>query len=543
MNEFDNQAKRFSARTEFNNNNKTSATAQKTEATPTNPTEEADFSEFESETLGDGPINPAEEYEKKYIRVLHKIVPQYKEGLILEEQVFHKDKRTDIIEGFIKNTKNMFNQYYERAAALDKLSGLSDREIMDAVVTTPTRIKKQAKQLLKQLEKHNIKLDATGEVDFSGCREPNVIKKLRDNPLVKVVLMQSDLQFEFAHREHQMEAARKAKEEYAYVKGVREAEERQREEDLLKERAAELSATSEQSPFHQQYNIQYPQADPVFVKEVKETAREKAEANAKLTNENLSAEATYRVFETYEERMMRLEKKWLKSRLVALEGGVEKPSEEEQSAALTNTIEKLRRLKFLVEQKNLENAKNLLFSEHRVFNKDEILVDKDVSVEKLYDYLRLPDEKRRLHSIDEIDDNKILEMIRRKEVLEDTAKPYQNNFAYKMTAEDSFELKFQRLNEIRQSELGKTANHKLDVEESHGGKAGDEDIGDPDAAGEDFKANLQDEDGRDEKKRLMEYIKDATVSKAAGEAQPKSFTRRETKKEKKAKKEAKKEKK
>jgi len=339
-----------------------------------------------------------------------------------------------------------------------------------------------------------------------------------------------------------MEAARKAKEEYAYAKGVREAEERQREENLLKDRAAELAATSEQSPFHQQYNIQYPQADPVYVKEVKETAREKAEANAKLTNENLSAEATYRVFETYEERMMRLEKKWLKSRLVALEGGVEKPSEEEQSAALTNTIEKLRRLKFLVEQKNLENAKNLLFSEHRVFNKDEILVDKDVSVEKLYDYLRLPDEKRRLHSIDEIDDNKILEMIRRKEVLEDTAKPYQNNFAYKLSSEDSFEVKFARLNEIRQSELGKTANHKLDVEESYA-KGGDEDIGDPEAA-EDFKANLQDEgDGRDEKKRLMEYIKEATVSKAAGEAQPKSFTRRETKKEKKAKKEAKKEKK
>jgi len=527
-----NQQQRFSARTEFTT---PKTEAQKTEGQEQSiATEEADFSEFEN--LGDEPINPAEEYEKKYVRVLHKVVPQYKEGLILEEQVFDKDKRTDIISSFITNTKNMFNLYYERASALDKLSGLSDREIMDAVVTTPTRIKKQAKKLLKQLEKHNIKLDATGEVDYSGCSEPNVVKKLRENPLVKAVLMQSDLQFEFAHREHQLDAARLAKEEYAHIKGAREAEERQREEEQLKERSAELSSTSESSPFHQQYNIQYPAAEPVFVKEVKETAREKAEANARLTNENLSAEATYRVFETYEERMMRLEKKWLKSRLVALEGGIEKPSEEEQSAALTRTIEKLRRLKYLVEQKNLENAKNLLFAEHRVFTKEEILADKDVSVEKLYDYLRLPDEKRRLHSIDEIDDNKILEMIRRKEVLEDTVKPYQDNFAYKLSQVDSFETKFATLDAIRQSELGKSTSHKMDVDESYS-RGGDEDI---DEGGKvSFEENS--EEARDEKKRLMEYIKEATVTKAAGDVQKQS--RRETKKEKKAKKEAKKEKK
>jgi len=502
---------------------------------------EEDFEEYSDLEADEKSVDPAEQYEEKYTRILHKIVPELKENY---SGTLSKEKRAEITNEFIKNTKHMFNMYYERAAAADRLSGLTDREIMETVASSPTTIKRQARALLKKLKKYNIRLNQSGEVDFSGCSEPHIIKKLKNNPLVRVVLMQKDLEFEFPHREIQMEAARKAKAEFEESKAVREQEAKEREEEIKKEKFAEISASSEQSPFHQQYNIRYPQAELLVEEEVQLSAKEKAEEFSRLSTENLSAEATYRVFETYEERLARLEKKWLKNRLSALEGGIEKPTEGEKSELLDKAVEKMRRVKYLVEQKNIKQAGDLLFEEHKVFTTQQLMADEEVTAEKLYDYLNLPDEKRRIHAVDEIEDNKILNMIRRREVLEDSLKAYQENFAYRRTIEDTFDYKIERIDFSRHQKIGKSTSHKIteddayakdDEEQTPGLISGDADL---DVGGVSETGLTK---GKVEKKKLMDYIKESTMKLASPETRnAQEIKKEETKKGRKGRMEAKK---
>ncbi len=84
----------------------------------------------------------------------------------------------------------MFSQYYKRAAVFDKLDGLSDRHIKDMIGDSPSKIKKRTKVLRKQLELHNIFLNEQGQVDYSrSSAHPNFISKLKENPMVKLVLL------------------------------------------------------------------------------------------------------------------------------------------------------------------------------------------------------------------------------------------------------------------------------------------------------------------------------------------------------------------
>lgn len=65
------------------------------------------------------------ETNKSYSKVFEKIVSRVGEK---EKKGVEEDKQAKIDE-FIKNTKSMFAQYYERAAMKDRLSGLKDEEL------------------------------------------------------------------------------------------------------------------------------------------------------------------------------------------------------------------------------------------------------------------------------------------------------------------------------------------------------------------------------------------------------------------------------
>ena len=66
----------------------------------------------------------------------------------------------------------------------------------------PTKLKKQAKTFLNVLRKNNVRLDhKTGEVDYSKVKEKNVVETLKkQESLVKVTLMQADLEFEYPQK-------------------------------------------------------------------------------------------------------------------------------------------------------------------------------------------------------------------------------------------------------------------------------------------------------------------------------------------------------
>lgn len=431
---------------------------------------------------------------KKYKRVLHKIVPTNKDSLENPETA---QERKQVIDEFIENTQNMFNMYYERAATLDRLSGLKSNEIMQVVAPRPKKLKKESKELLTKLKKYNITLDAKGDVDYSGCPYPHVVKKLQQNPLVKIALLQEDLEYEFPHKEVQMELARKIREDYDEYK---KESERIRKANVVEER--DDSIASDDSPFHKQYNISYPKADIQ-----KDGGKKEAIPTQNMNDQDLlSPEATYRVFETYQERTARLEKKWLKNRLASLEPGVEKPSAEEQQNLIEQAIDKLRRVKYLVDQKNLENAKDLIFEEHKVFTKDEMLADSEAPAEKLIHYLKNPEDKRRLTQTDEIDDDKMIRMIARKNIVEDTITPFEDHPTQRLGEEDTREYKTIQLQQ-----------RFLEKERQRLMKASLKDKDDTQTEAEIPTAKVDAKDAaKAERKKLVEYIKQKTEKTPAG---------------------------
>mmetsp|Transcript_30022 Transcript_30022/g.27447 ORF Transcript_30022/g.27447 Transcript_30022/m.27447 type:complete len:88 (+) Transcript_30022:667-930(+) len=81
----------------------------------------------------------------------------------------------------------------------------------------------------------------------------------------------------------------------------------------------------------------------------------------------------------------------------------------------------------------------MLFKEHRVFTVDEMLADAKIPHERLIHYVTFPEEERRTSTEAEVDDDRIMRMITRKDVVEDTHFPFLELRKHKFRKEDSRE--------------------------------------------------------------------------------------------------------
>mmetsp|Transcript_75356 Transcript_75356/g.87570 ORF Transcript_75356/g.87570 Transcript_75356/m.87570 type:complete len:700 (-) Transcript_75356:153-2252(-) len=391
---------------------------------------------------------PQDDVERSYVRVLHKIVSR----LSPKVRTINKEKRIEIVEEFLRNTKNLFRAYYKRAATFDKLSGLRNDQIVQQLMTSPKKIKKYTRDLRKQLHKYNIKLDANGEVDFSECPHAHVVEKLKSNPYVKMALMLEDLKFEFPYLEVQQQLARRIKSEFqVHQEKAQKAYEQSEEYKELneEERLERERQEASQSAYDKEFGFRYSDVTEKK-KEVapgeEANAEELAERKAKYqqlleTEKDLFEEdtASFKMFETIQEKRHRLEKRWLQSRLSALEGGVDKPTFQEQKEAVNQAIDKLRRVKYRVDQIATKNAQKLFFDEHNVFSRDEIMVDMNDSYEKVEQYLRQPEQVRKATPKDEAIDDKITRMMMRTEIVEDTLEPFKDWRHKKINEHDSID--------------------------------------------------------------------------------------------------------
>ena len=370
--------------------------------------------------------------------------------------MIEKDKREKIGEEFIVNTQNMFSQYYKRAAVFDRLSGLDDQQIMRTVRETPTRIKRFSKALLKKLAKYKINLDKNGEVDYSQCPFPNVVNKLKNNPLVKISLIQKDLNFEYPHLEIQRELAKKIKAEFQEYQVLKE--------EILGPVEEAVKDESKSSDFDKFSKFEYQGQEHEVKKQLSAKEEEEKDPNKKYSSLDYEPESTYKWFETYEERRLRLEKKWLENRLASFESGLEKSSNVEQVNNINGAIEKLRRIKYLVDQEALKNAQELFFDEHKVLSKEDILIDADIKMEYLHYYAKVPSERKRMTARLEIDDDKIHRIIKRKEILEDTTEPFNNEYNNQLTFEDTEEFIHKDSEKIRLQSQKKKLSRTLELE-------------------------------------------------------------------------------
>lgn len=111
---------------------------------------------------------------------------------------------------------------------------------------------------------------------------------------------------------------------------------------------------------------------------------------------------SYTIFESAEERMLRLEIKYYRSIIANSE-----QTETDTLEHLKSVIEKFRRLKYRMEKRYQRSAaEELAFPEHYALGEGSML-EQDGEFEDLLDYLRKKSEERRLKAIDQVDDNKI----------------------------------------------------------------------------------------------------------------------------------------
>jgi hypothetical protein len=129
-----------------------------------------------------------------YEPVMYKVVHR-KEDLRVKESII------DIQEGFLNRTERLLKMHYKRSHIHDGLKYLQNEEVIQKVTESPTKLKQRAKAFLRMLEKHKIRLDLNGEVDYRKCEDENVVAALKKKEqLVKVTLMQADLEFEYPQK-------------------------------------------------------------------------------------------------------------------------------------------------------------------------------------------------------------------------------------------------------------------------------------------------------------------------------------------------------
>jgi hypothetical protein len=167
--------------------------------------------------------------------------------------------------------------------------------------------------------------------------------------------------------------------------------------------------------------------------EEKELIRYNKRLDMELTSENdfPNNRAVYKIFESNEERLLRLELKYLdkvceteiaefeKKKAENDKEGTFKHRQryEESEATLQETIEKFRRIKYRLENKfKKDTAEEFIFNEHIKLGDD--FTGDDVEYEQLLLYLRKRSEERRLTSISQANDNRIHSYLEKAELAE-----------------------------------------------------------------------------------------------------------------------------
>lgn len=63
----------------------------------------------------------------------------------------------------------MFDRFYEHAATKDRLEGLTDSQIISQIQSSPSKMKRQMKELMRFFESRNLKVSlVNGKVVVNG---------------------------------------------------------------------------------------------------------------------------------------------------------------------------------------------------------------------------------------------------------------------------------------------------------------------------------------------------------------------------------------
>jgi hypothetical protein len=127
-----------------------------------------------------------------------------------------------MIERINSDFKNMFTQFYEIAAYRDRLRGLTDEEIKENIRTSPSKIKRHSKDLVKYLKsKGNVSIDGNGELKMSDNINENIRAFVYSSPTIKVAILNHLLGYESPSHSVRKSMEQQAKAQLSEIRNIK----------------------------------------------------------------------------------------------------------------------------------------------------------------------------------------------------------------------------------------------------------------------------------------------------------------------------------
>ncbi len=104
--------------------------------------------------------------------------------------------RTEFITRIESRFKNLFDRFYEHAATKDRLEGLTDQDIINQIQSSPSKVKRQVRELMRFFEAKNIKVSlVNGKVTVSGPNSHLISEDIKNNQYLKIALLSESLNY------------------------------------------------------------------------------------------------------------------------------------------------------------------------------------------------------------------------------------------------------------------------------------------------------------------------------------------------------------
>mmetsp|Transcript_36958 Transcript_36958/g.56607 ORF Transcript_36958/g.56607 Transcript_36958/m.56607 type:complete len:404 (+) Transcript_36958:405-1616(+) len=313
--------------------------------------------------------------------------------------------------------------HHQRAHIHDGLKHLSDRELIQKVREAPTQLKKSAKSFLKKLQKYGVELDGEGELDLSNVELANVKEYIKKNEtLVKITLMQADLEFEYPHKLERMQAradvlelAEKEEEKLDFAEFAKAAEEA-RKKILNYEDYFEVDMTKE-AHVRRKELLKHKRGEKAMTFE--QYVDDKALTNTLFDMDLIDLD--YKFWESEEDKKERLKLLWIDLKRKNAIGGVDKRTSREQTSLNQEIVDLTRRIRWRVDQELTRRSIDPLFKENYYsYDKDEFLMDADFEFVKIKNLLSKNPKMLKEDPVLSIDYLKIINLIKKKKLLEKT---------------------------------------------------------------------------------------------------------------------------
>ncbi len=125
----------------------------------------------------------------------------YKLANEMDSKSNRDESLVEIQQGFLDRTQRLMRQHQQRSHIHDGLKQLTNEEIIGKMREGPRKLKHHARGFLKVLNKYGVTLDDDANPILSHIQDENIRKYLeRKESLVRVTLMQADLEFEYPQK-------------------------------------------------------------------------------------------------------------------------------------------------------------------------------------------------------------------------------------------------------------------------------------------------------------------------------------------------------